>query len=68
MKQIEMYGPLKRGEPEQRNKYNARVRTTKRDHVLRVMKVLPLDENEDEVHVVNSLRRNEWAGAGRPPC
>ena len=50
------------------NEYIERVRTTNRNHVLRVTRVLPLDENEDEVRVVNSLRRNKWAGAGRPPC
>jgi hypothetical protein len=39
----------------------------KRNRVLRVTRVLPLDVNEDEFNVVISLRRNEWAGAGRPP-
>ena len=68
MKEIEMYKPLKRGEDEQRNEYIQKVHTTKRNHSLRVTRVLPLGETEDEVDIVNVLRRNEWAGADRPPC
>jgi hypothetical protein len=68
LKEIEMYGPLKRRENEQRNEYIQRVQTTKRNHALRVTRVLPLGDNEDEVDVVNGLRHNEWAGPDRPPC
>ncbi len=63
-----MYGRLKRGENEQRNEYFQRVHTTKRNHALRVTRVLPLGQTEDEVDVVNAWIRNEWAGADRPPC
>ena len=63
-----MYGPLKRGENEQRNEYMQRAHTTKRKHALRVTRVLRMGETEDENDVVNALRRNEWAGADRPPC
>ncbi len=68
MKEIEMYGPLKRGENEQRNEYIQRIHTTKRNHALRVTRVSALGETEDEIDVVNGSRRNEWAGADRPPC
>lgn len=68
MKEIEMYGPLKRGENEERNAYIERVHATKRNHALRVTRVMALGDTEDEVGVVNALRRNEWAGADRPPC
>ena len=67
-KEIEMCGPLKRDENEQRNEYIQRVHTTKRNHALRVTMVSALGETEDEVDVVNASRRNEWAGADRPPC
>jgi hypothetical protein len=67
IKEIEIYGPLKRGDKEERNEYIRRVHTTKRNHVLWVTRVLPLDANEPEVDVVNALRRNEWAAASRPP-
>ena len=63
-----MYGPLKRGDNESRNEYTERVHTTKRKHALRVTRVLPLGESEDEVEVTNALRHNEWAGGDRPPC
>jgi hypothetical protein len=68
MKEIEMYGPLKRGENEQRNEYIQRVHTTRRNHALRVTRVSALGETEDEIDVVYALGRNEWAGADRPPC
>ena len=68
MKEIEMYGPLKRGDTEERNAYIQRVHVTKRNHALRVTRVMALGDTEDEVDVVNALRRNEWAGADRPPC
>ena len=68
MKEIEMYGPLKRGENEERNAYIQRVHATKRNHALRVTRVMALGDTEDEVGVVNALRRNEWAGTYRPPC
>ena len=59
LKEIEMYGPLKRGDNESRNEYSERVHSTKRDHALRVTRVLPLGESEDEVEAVNALRHNE---------
>ena len=68
MKEIEMYEPLKRGENEQRNEYIERVHTKKRNNALRATRVLALGETENEVDVVNALRRNEWAGVDRPPC
>ncbi len=68
LKEIEMYGPLKRGDNESRNQYTERVHSTKRNHVLRVTRVLPLGKSEDEVEAVNALRHNEWAGRDRPPC
>jgi hypothetical protein len=68
MKEIEMHGPLKRGENEQTNEYIDRVHTTKRNHALRVTRVLALGETENEVDVVNTLRRNEWTGVDRQPC
>ena len=68
MKEIEMYGLLKRGENEQRHEYFQRVHTTKRNHALRVTRVSALGDTEDGIDVVNALRRNEWAGADKPPC
>ena len=68
LKEMEMYGPLRRGENEKKNEYIQRVYTTKQNHALRVTRVLHLAETEDEVDVVNALRRNEWVGADRPPC
>jgi hypothetical protein len=68
LKDIEMYGPLNRGENEQRNEYMQRIHTTKRNCALRVTRVLPLGETEDEVDVVNALRRSEWARADRTTC
>ncbi len=67
LKEVEMYGPLKRGDNEARIEYLERVHTTKRKHALRVTRVLPLGESEDEVEVVNALLHNEWAGGDRPP-
>ncbi len=68
LKEIDMYGPLKRVYNESRNEYTERIHTTKRKHTLRVARVRPLGESEDEVEVVNALRHNEWAGVDRPPC
>ena len=68
IKEIEMYGPLKRGDNESRNGYTERVHSTKRNHALRVTRVLPFDESEDEVEAVNALRHNEWAGRNRTSC
>jgi len=68
LKEVQMYGPLKRNDMEQSTQYIERVRITKRNHALRVIRVLPLAENEDEVVALNAIRPNEWAGADRPPC
>jgi hypothetical protein len=68
LKEVQMYGPLKRNDMEQSIQYIERVRITTRNHALRVTRVLPLAENEDEVVALNAIRPNEWAGAGRPPC
>ena len=45
-----------------------KVHATKRNHALRVTRVMALGDTEDEVDVVNALRRTKWAGANRPPC
>ncbi len=68
LKEIETNGALIRGYNEARNEYTEKVHTTKQKHALRVTRVLPLGESEDEVKVVNALRHNEWAGEDRPPC
>ena len=68
LKEIVMYGLLKRGDNESRNEYTERVHSMKRKHALRVTRILPLGESEDEVEVVNALRHNERAGGDRPPC
>ena len=49
MKEIQMYGPLKRGENEQRNEYIQRAHTRKRKHALRVTRVLRMGETEDKM-------------------
>ena len=51
-----MYGPLKRGESEEINAYIQRVHATKRNHALRVTRVMAVGYTEDEVDVVNALR------------
>ncbi len=68
LREIDMYGSLKRGDKEQRKEYIERVHTTKRYHVICVTRVLPLDANDDEVEIGNAVRRNEWTGADRLPC
>ena len=68
LKEVQMYGPLKRNYMESSIHYIERVRTTQRNHTLRVTRVLPLAENENEAEALNALRPNEWAGAGRPSC
>ena len=59
VKEIEMYEPLKRGENEKINAYIQRVHATKRNYALCVTRVMALGDTEDEVDVVNALRRNE---------
>ncbi len=45
-----------------------RARIPKRNHALHMTRELLLAENEDGVVALNTMRPNEWAGAGRPPC
>ncbi len=56
MKEIEINGPLKRGETEERNAYIQSVHATKRNNALRVTRFIALGNIEDEVDVVNALR------------
>ncbi len=67
-KEVHMYGPLKRNYMESSIHHIERVRTTQRNHTLRVTRVLPFAENENEVEALSALRPNEWDGAGRPSC
>lgn len=68
LKEVHMYGPLKRNYMESSIHNIERVRTTQRNHTLRVTRVLSLAEHENEVEALNALRPNEWAGGGRPSC
>ena len=48
VKEVRMYGPLKRDDEDHVNKYIERLHATKRKHTLRVTRVVTLDESNDE--------------------